>query len=284
MKNLLKLTIACMIVFGLAVCSDANEPVANSSPTATKPVKSTATPDGWSTLTGQIVVTGDKPAIEDEVLGDNPDKGLCLIDGQPPKDDNIVIGDSGGLRDVYVMMYLGRGDDEPEVHPSYDEAKSQTLTIDNVKCRFVPHALFVRTGQKLELKNSDPVGHNCHITTFNNEENINLPPNGSVDITLKEEDKVPGEVKCDVHKWMDGVIMIRDNPYVAITDADGKFEIKNIPAGNWKFQFWHKKIGFLKTLEVPGKELGRRGETELELTADETLDLGTLNLPGDSFK
>ena len=53
-------------------------------------------------------------------------------------------------------------------------------------------------------------------------------------MVLQHSEKVPGEVKCDVHKWMDGVLMVRDNPYVAITDAQGKFQIENIPAGEWK--------------------------------------------------
>ncbi len=240
--------------------------------------------DGWGNIVGQVFVKGTPPANPPEELGDNPDKALCLVDGKPPLDDNIIVGKNGELRDVYVMMYLGRGDDEPTFHPSYDEKKAQSITIDNVKCRFVPHALFVRPGQKLNLKNSDNVGHNCHITTFNNEHNINLPPNGTVELELTESDKIPGEVKCDVHKWMDGVIMVRDNPYVAITDADGKFKIENVPAGNWKFQFWHKKVGYLRDLEVTGKDVGRRGEVELKISNGEELDLGKLQLPADSFK
>jgi plastocyanin len=240
--------------------------------------------DGWGTITGQIVVKGKAPENPPEDVGDNPDRGLCLVDGKPPLDDNIIVGDAGQLKDVFVMMYLGRGDDEPTYHPSFEETKKKSVTIDNVKCRFEPHALFVRPGQKVTLKNSDNVGHNCHITTFNNEHNINLPPNGSVKLIMTESDKIPGEVKCDVHKWMDGVILVRDNPYVAITDADGKFKIENIPAGNWKFQFWHKKTGYMRDLEVAGKDVGRRGEVELEIANGKTLDLGKLSFPAESFK
>ena len=83
---------------------------------------------------------------------------------------------------------------------------------------------------------------------------------------------------------MDAVILIRENPYVAITDADGKFTIKNIPPGDLKFQFWHKKGGYLKTIEIDGYEPDRRGTIETTIKEGETLDLGTLKLPGDALK
>ena len=183
------------------------------------------------------------------------------------------------------MMYFKKGSDpRPDSHPSYEAIKNEPVEIDNKNCRFVPHALFVRTGQTLKLKNSDDVGHNCHITCFNNEENINLSPGTSVDVTLKNPEKIPGNVTCDVHKWMDAVVLVRDEPYVAITDVDGNFLIENIPTGTWRFQFWHKKAGYLRQLQVPGHKVGRKGEIEVTIKNGETLDLGKLIFPAKHFK
>ncbi|QEG24154.1 carboxypeptidase regulatory-like domain-containing protein [Mariniblastus fucicola] len=238
----------------------------------------------WGHLSGTVTVDGDVEAPEEEPVGDHADKPVCLVDGKLPVDDNIVVNaENKGLRDVYVLMYLKKKKTDA-VHPSYEEKKKEPVVLDNVNCRFVPHAVFVRTGQKLVLKNSDPVGHNCHITTFNNEHNPNLPANSTAEVKFDVEDSRPGNVTCDLHKWMDSIIFIRDNPYVAITDADGKFTIENLPAGEWEFQFWHKKVGYLKTLAISNHEVSKRGVATIKVTAGETTDLGEMKLPSKSFK
>jgi len=242
----------------------------------------------WGHLTGQIVISGEAPVndVEDTTGTPAKDKAACLVDGKVPVDDGIVVNDKKQLRDVFVLMYVGRGAEVPEkFHPSYDEKKKVKLTLDNQKCRFVPKAAFARSGQTLILKNSDNVGHNCHITTFQQEHNVNIPANKEAELNLEDlSDKVPGEVRCDIHKWMDSVILIRDNPYVAISDETGAFRIENIPAGDWQFQFWHKKAGYLKTLEIKNYELSRRGVIDATIEKEKTLDLGVLTLPVDAFE
>jgi plastocyanin len=238
----------------------------------------------WGHLAGQIVLKGNVPSIATEDLGTNADKSHALVDGQAPADDNLIVNKKNEVKDILVMMYLAPGEQEPKPHESYEELKAEPVTLDNKNCRFAPHVLFVRPGQKLVLKNSDPVGHNCHIIAFNNEHNVNLPANESTELVLEKAEKVPGEVKCDIHPWMDSVIMIRDNPYVAFTDDSGKFIIRNIPAGKWKFQFWHKKFGWLSKLEAGNYSVGKRGELEVEIKADQATDLGVMALPAEAIK
>lgn len=238
----------------------------------------------WGHLTGTITVDGAVAAQAVEAAAGHKDAAACMVDGKIPVDDNIVVNaDNNGLKDVYVLMYLKKKKTDL-VHPDYAEKKKESVVLDNVNCRFVPHAAFVRTGQKLVLKNSDAVGHNCHITTFNNEHNPNIPANSQTEITFDAEDSRPGNVTCDLHKWMDSVIFIRDNPYVAITDADGKFKIENLPEGEWDFQFWHKKVGYLKKLSIENYKVSKKGVTTATITSEKTTDLGTMKLPAKSFK
>ena len=57
---------------------------------------------------------------------------------------------------------------------------------------------------------------------------------------------------------MIGYVRVFDHPYYALTDEDGKFEIKNAPAGKFRMVVWQEKQGFLG-----GKE-GRFG-TQVEI-------------------
>ena len=229
---------------------------------------------GWGHLTGQFQVVGEVPAPSKKTV--DKDQSFCVKEGEI-LDENLLVDERGYLRDVFVMMLL-RPDETVPVHPSYDELYQQPIVLDNIRCRFAPHALFVRTGQRLTLKNSDEVGHNCHIITFANEENVNLPSGGSVDVRLSNPDRTPGNVVCDIHKWMDAVLLVREEPYAAISTVDGTFRIENIPAGSWKFQFWHKKAGYLSRLEIDGYEVGRRGEIDITITDGQTVELGTMKI------
>jgi hypothetical protein len=43
---------------------------------------------------------------------------------------------------------------------------------------------------------------------------------------------------------MSARLAVYDHPYFAITDADGKFEIKNAPAGNYRLKVYHESVGW----------------------------------------
>ena len=243
-----------------------------------------ASDHNWGNLTGTVTVDGKVKAQAIEAAAGHKDEAACKVDGKIPVDDNIVVNaENNGLRDVFVIMNLKKKKTKL-VHPSYAEAKKEPAVLDNVNCRFVPHALFVRTGQKLIMKNSDAVGHNCKIATFNNEANPNIPANSQVEATFDAEDSRPGNVECSLHPWMDSVIFIRDNPYVAITEANGKFTIENLPEGEWDFQFWHSKVGYLKKLSIENHKVSKRGITTTKIVDSGTTDLGVMKLPSKSFK
>jgi hypothetical protein len=49
-------------------------------------------------------------------------------------------------------------------------------------------------------------------------------------------------VQCDVHPWMKAWIAVMNHPFFAVTGQDGKFEIKNIPAGTYELEAWHDRL------------------------------------------
>ena len=64
--------------------------------------------------------------------------------------------------------------------------------------------------------------------------------------TMKEADKQFGKpelhfpVKCDVHPWMGAYVAVMDHPYFDVTEKDGTFSIKNLPAGTYR-----QKLSFI---------------------------------------
>ena len=80
-------------------------------------------------------------------------------------------------------------------------------------------------------------------------------------------------------------MLVRDEPYVAITDENGKFLIENLPAGEWTFQFWHERPGTLSTLTKDGEKfVDRAGKVKVTIKAGETIDLGKLVIQGSKLE
>lgn len=186
--------------------------------------------DGGS-LQGTITTKAAASSTEIEV---SKDQQVCHA---TVPDESVVVGESGGLANCIVYF--------TEVEEGKDPASMPEAVMANSGCRYLPHVQAMMVGQKLTIKNEDPILHNTHAydegekTVFN----LALPIQGQ---TIKKRMKKPGLVnaKCDAgHTWMNGYIYVNTNPYYATTDADGNFEITDIPEGDYTVVVWHEKFG-----------------------------------------
>jgi len=114
------------------------------------------------------------------------------------------------------------------------------------KCWFEPHVMAVPAGARVYFPNdSDKVMHNLHSYTMpsdsNRPFNKGVPYGGTFSVTLKKTGLV--KMTCDVHKWMQAWIVVKDNPYFTVTDENGNFRIEGIPPGRYKIQAWHEALG-----------------------------------------
>jgi hypothetical protein len=79
-------------------------------------------------------------------------------------------------------------------------------------------------------------------------------------------------------------VVVRPNPYAAVSKADGSFEIKNVPAGEVELQLWHEKAGYIGEINVGGKaEKIAKGRKKLKVASGDN-DLGTVVLDANLFK
>lgn len=196
--------------------------------------------EGWGTLKGQITFDGNPPPRKDLVEKGKAPKNpeVCAVDA-PIKSERLVVdGASKGVKNVLVYI--------PKPTAVSPEAKSTAakaeVVFDQEKCVFEPHVVAVMNGAKLLLKNSDPVNHNINSKLKNNAANPNIAPNNEMPFPTQAAERTPGEVVCDIHPWMKAYWMVTDSPYFAVTDAQGNYEIKNVPAGTQKVAIWQEAV------------------------------------------
>ena len=113
-----------------------------------------------------------------------------------------------------------------------------------------------QTGAPLNVLNSDQTTHNIHPTPVNNREWNQSQPPGAADIEnsfARPEVMIP--VKCNVHPWMIAYVGVLPHPFFSVTGADGSFEIKGLPPGNYVIEAWHEKYGtFTQNVTVGASE------------------------------
>lgn len=234
----------------------------------------------WGTLKGQILWEGEIPERKKIDLEGIRDE-FCAKD-QLYSEALLVDPDTRGLKNVVVYIYLSRKAETPPIHPDYQTTLEEKVLIDNKGCLFQPHVSMLRTGQTLEITNSDPVPHNTAAYLIrNNPFNILTPVGKTETRQLKKRESRPVRVECSIHPWMRGWLLVLDHPYMACTDEQGRFELPNLPAGKWTFQFWHESFGYLKEVKLNGEPTQwKKGRTELEITPD-GLDLSQITVSAD---
>ncbi|MAT69454.1 MAG: hypothetical protein CMJ58_07995 [Planctomycetaceae bacterium] len=229
----------------------------------------------WGSIKGRFVFDGD---VKAEPISITKDKEYC--GNHKLVDETVVTGEKNGLANMFVYLYLKRGD-SVDVHPDYEKSASEPAVLDNNECRFEPHAMTLWTKQPLEIRNSDPgIGHNTNAMklTANPSFNEIIPNDKPAVKNFEKSEPAPSPFACNIHPWMSAYVLIRDNPYMAASAKDGTFEIKNVPAGKHEFVVWHEGKGNVRNLKLGKEKTDRKGRVEFEIKAGETLDLGEVKV------
>jgi plastocyanin len=153
-----------------------------------------------------------------------------------------------GVRDssnavVYVTAVPGKTFTPPKEH----------AVVDQKNLVFIPHVLPVQVGTTVDFKNDDAVLHNVFSPeACCNKFNLGTWPQGqSRSYTFANE--CQATLLCKVHPEMEGFVVACPTPYYAVTKADGSYEIKNVPDGQFTVKVWHPKLkGTQKAVKVAG--------------------------------
>jgi hypothetical protein len=174
---------------------------------------------GGGTIEGTVFYRGTVPTKkiiptkDVEVCGDVREEPLIRVGADQAVESTVI-----------YLVEVAAGKAWPEA--------AKPPELNNIKCRFEPEVQVIPPGA-LDVVNSDPVLHNTHgyygkRTVFN----LALPNQGQrIPVELPRAGTV--RVDCDAHGWMEGWIFVVDNPYYAVTGADGKFAITDVPPGDY---------------------------------------------------
>lgn len=123
-------------------------------------------------------------------------------------------------------------------------APAKHVTMDQKQMKFVPHVMAVEKGTTVDFLNSDPVGHNVYWPSISGNKklahNMGTWPKGESK-PFQFNDLGVASLLCNVHPEMSGYVVVVPTPYFAVTDKDGNFVIKDVPAGKYTLKTWSEE-------------------------------------------
>ncbi|WP_447969265.1 carboxypeptidase-like regulatory domain-containing protein [Nitrospira sp. M1] len=227
------------------------------------------------TIQGKVTLIGDSPKPMAFNLVTIPDPVYCgrISTGTGWRIvEDFIVNPEGGLKDVVVMIAgikKGKSFELPKVK------------IEAKDCDFFPFVNVLRDQDEIQVMNMDPVQHDIQgyetarvrgaRVLFNRP--LPMNPFHKVFDALHSHKHLPGTpmienihltkerdifvMQCGFHPYMFSWGVVVDNPYYAITKEDGRFEITNVPPGDYTLTAWHAgtKTYLRKNVTVKQKEV-----------------------------
>ena len=212
------------------------------------------------TVEGKVSFAGKAPAPKEFLFSKFPNPKFCVKNknkdakGEKRFLNEVEVGKDGGLKNAVVAV-MGINDEKFQA-----DFKGQDITSE--LCEFLPYTGVVTANQssfRVMNKDADPddpksvkgVLHNPHsfevkgtanTTIFN----IALPEKDKgLDKPIKLRKAADGSVFkliCDQHEFMQFWALPVTSPFYAVAGEDGKFAIKDVPAGKYKVVAWHPAL------------------------------------------
>ncbi len=191
--------------------------------------------DTSGTISGTIKFAKKAPPRIEIDMAQDP---ACSLSADANYSEQYMVKD-GKLQNVFVYVKDGLGN---RIYP----APSTSVQLDQKGCRYIPHVIGVQVGQPVEFTNSDPTMHNIHTsaeTPVNPEIDISQPPKGGTTQRIFPKPELMIPVRCNNHPWMNAFINVSPNPFYAVSDENGHFEIRGLPPGTYTVVADHEELG-----------------------------------------
>jgi len=184
-------------------------------------------------LTGKVTFDGTPKKLKPIDMSREP--SCAKFYDKPPRPDQAATGSDNALQNVIVYISQGAPDEKASIGPA--------IQLTQRGCRYSPHVIAAEATQEIWVRNDDSVTHSIHpMPHFNPEWNRSQPP-GTPPVVLRFDRPEIIPVKCELHPWMRGVVAVFKNSHHAVTDAEGRFDLSELPPGKYTVTAWHELYG-----------------------------------------
>jgi hypothetical protein len=248
---------AVILLVGAAGCT--NKTANKTSPAATdgkttvaktedkgKATEITTAPEATVKGTIKFKGTPPEPKVDPRIAAhEDAKKGLCGTE-KNQHEQVWIIGKDGGVANIIVSLGPPSGKKFKKLDEKHLEHFKKPVIIDQPFCEYVPHVVALYAPlQPLEVKNSAKMNHNVKIeagSALGGTKDFLLKPGENTgEISLKGGPENVINASCSIHTWMNSKIGLFNQPYFAVTDKDGHFEIKNVPIDEEiTIYLWHE--------------------------------------------
>ncbi|MFQ5927137.1 MAG: carboxypeptidase regulatory-like domain-containing protein [Terriglobia bacterium] len=234
-KTLLSLVTIALLIFGVACQKAPEAPEAEEGPAPEAVPAATIDPATAATITGKVSFQGTPPRARRIRMDTEP--ACAKVHKEPVRSEEVVVNANGTLRHVFVYVKEGLGGVSFPTH-------TEPVVLDQQGCVYIPHVVGIQARQELHILNSDDTTHNIHPVPRNNREwNTSMPPGAEKLVRSFPREEIMVPIKCNVHPWMKTYVGVVKHPFFAATGADGTFQIKGLPPGDYVLAAWHEKYG-----------------------------------------
>ena len=135
------------------------------------------------------------------------------------------------LRSVVYLESAPRG--------AFESAEGGHAVMDQRNETFVPHVLAITTGTTVDFPNSDKFYHNVFSLSKIHPFDLGRYAAGSSRPVRFDRAGIV-RVFCDIHSHMNAYILVFNHPFFAMTDAEGRYRIDNVPPGTYGVIAWNE--------------------------------------------
>ncbi len=213
-----------------------------------------------ATITGKVIFTGTFPHAPrrfevrngPEVCG--PERMLTKLEMHDGRVKGVVIALEGVETGKPFASYHDTATGQGRGAFHYAGGHELNLGVRLKQCSFGPFTGVITADESVQFVNHDPIKHTLHtyalkgrktkiMRTLHTQSLRSQGQTEKVFPAQKMRRAVAVVLTCDRHDFMENWLYVVKNPYYAISDESGGFEISQVPPGDYTLVAWHPVLG-----------------------------------------